>query len=58
MGFNSSQVGDGNVTNVVIRSRYTLLDLKAKKMEKRLKKLLRGIIEVVLDEINAADGTG
>lgn len=51
-GFNSAQVGDGNVTNVVIRSRYTLLDLKANKMEKRLRKLLKQIIEVVLAEIN------
>lgn len=51
-GFNSSQVGDGNVTNVVIRSRYTLLDLKANKMEKRLRKMLKDIIKVVLAEIN------
>lgn len=57
MGFNSSQVGDGNVTNVVIRSRYTLLDLKAEKLEKQLKKLLRKLIPVVLDEINATEGT-
>ena len=55
LGFNSSQVGDGNVTNVVIRSRYTLLDLKANKMETRLKKLLKEIIKVVLDEINTAN---
>ena len=54
-GFNSSQVGDGNVTNVVIRSRYTLLDLKANKMETRLRKLLKDIIKVVLDEINTAN---
>ena len=54
-GFNSSQVGDGNITNVVIRSRYTLLDLKANKMETRLKKLLKEIIKVVLDEINTAN---
>ena len=52
MGFNSSQVGDGNVTNVVIRSRYTLLEMKAKKLEKQLKRFLKGIIRVVLDEIN------
>ena len=57
MGFNSSQVGDGNVTNVVIRSRYTLLDLKAKKLIKRLKRFLKGIIKVVLDEINATNKT-
>lgn len=56
-GFNSSQVGDGNVTNVVILSRYTLLDLKANKLEKRLKKLLKQIIKVVLAEINQEHGT-
>lgn len=57
MAFNSAQSGDGNITNVVIRSRYTLLDLKAKKMIKRLKRFLKGIIKVVLDEINAKNGT-
>lgn len=56
-GFNSSQVGDGNVTNVVIRSRYTLLELKANKTEKRLRKLLKQIIKVVLAEINQENGT-
>lgn len=57
MGFNSSQVGDGNITNVVIRSRYTLLELKANKLEKRLKKLLKQIVKVVLDEINKNNKT-
>lgn len=57
MGFNSAQSGDGNITNVVIRSRYTLLDLKAKKLIKRLKRFLKGIIRVVLDEINMQNGT-
>ena len=56
MGFNSSQVGDGNVTNVVIRSRYTLLDLKANKLEKRLKHLLKQIVKIVLAEINTIHG--
>lgn len=57
MAFNSAQVGDGNVTNVVIRSRYTLLDLKAGKLIKRIKRFLKPIIKVVLDEINAKHGT-
>lgn len=57
MGFNSSAVGDGNVTNVVIRSRYTLLELKAKKLERRLKKMLKKVIQIVLDEINAENDT-
>lgn len=58
MGFNSSQAGDGNVTNVVIRSRYTLLDLKANKLEKQLKKFLKNPIRVVIDEINKKNSTG
>ena len=57
MGFNSAQSGDGNITNVVIRSRYTLLDLKANKLVKRLKRFLKPIIKIVLDEINAKNGT-
>lgn len=57
MGFNSAQSGDGNITNVVIRSRYTLLQLKAGKLEKRIKRFLKGIIRVVLDEINREHGT-
>lgn len=57
MGFNPAQVGDGNITNVVILSRYTLLDLKKSKFEKRLKKLLKQFIKVELDEINEEHGT-
>lgn len=57
MGFNAAQVGDGNVTNIVIKSRYALLDLKCNKLEIRLKAFLRKMIKVVLDEINRADGT-
>ena len=58
MGFNASQTGDGNITNVVIQSRYSLLDMKAGKMQDRLEALLEEIIPVVLDEINAEKGTG
>lgn len=57
MGFNSAQVGDGNVTNVVIRSRYALLDLKCNKLETRLKQFLRQIIKVVIEEINKQNNT-
>ena len=57
MGFNSSQVGDGNITNVVIQSRYALLEMKAKKMQDRLCALLEEIIKVVLDEINKENNT-
>ena len=58
MGFNSAQLGDGNITNVVIKSRYALLDLKCNKLEIRLKQLLRKLVGVVLDEINQQNGTG
>ena len=57
MGFNPAQVGDGNITNVVILSRYTLLDLKKSKLDKRVKKLLNKIIKIELDEINEEHGT-
>lgn len=57
MGFNPAQVGDGNITNVVILSRYTLLDLKKSKLDKRLKKLLKQIIKIELEEINKENGT-
>ena len=57
MGFNSAQIGDGNITNVVIKSRYALLDLKCNKLEKNLKNFLREIIEVILNDLNKKDGT-
>ena len=57
MGFNSAQLGDGNVTNVVIKSRYALLDLKCNKLEIRLRQFLRRILEVVVAEINARLGS-
>lgn len=53
MGFNSCQLGDGNITNVVIKSRYALLDLKCNKFEKQLRAFLSKIVQVVLDEINS-----
>lgn len=57
MGFNSSQLGDGNITNVVIKSRYTLLDLKCSKLAKKLKAFLKRLAKVVIEEINAENGT-
>jgi SPP1 family phage portal protein len=57
MGFNSAQIGDGNITNVVIKSRYALLDLKCNKLEIRLKQFLRKILKVVLESINEEFGT-
>jgi SPP1 family phage portal protein len=57
MGFNSAQVGDGNVTNIVIKSRYALLDLKCNKFETNLRRLLNKVVKVVLDEINTLNKT-
>lgn len=57
MGFDASQVGDGNVTNVVIKSRYALLDIKCDKLETRLRQTMGGILDVVLERINQERGT-
>ena len=57
MGFDASQVGDGNITNVVIKSRYALLDIKCDKLETHLRQTMGGILDVVLDRINAERGT-
>ena len=57
MGFNSAQLGDGNITNIVIKSRYALLDLKCNKLEVRLKQFMRKLLKVVLKEINELNDT-
>lgn len=57
MGFNSAQLGDGNITNIVIKSRYALLDLKCNKLEIRMKQFLKKILKVVLADINRTDQT-
>ena len=57
MGFNSAQLGDGNITNIVIKSRYALLDLKCNKLEIRLKQFMRKILKIVLAEINEVNET-
>lgn len=57
MGFNSAQLGDGNITNIVIKSRYALLDLKCNKSERRLRPFLKRLIQIALDEINKENKT-
>lgn len=58
MGLNMSGLKDTSATtNIAIKAMYSLLDLKAKKLEKNLKKLLRKLVEIVIDEINTANGT-
>lgn len=56
MAFDSSQSGDGNITNIVIKSRYTLLDLKCNQIEIRLRKVVRQMIELVVQNINNRTG--
>lgn len=58
MGLNTSGLKDTNATtNVAIKAMYSLLDLKCSKLEIRLKQFLRKLIKVVLQEINAVNGT-
>lgn len=52
MGFDSTQMGDGNITNVVIKSRYALLDMKANKAEVRLRAMISWINEMIVSDIN------
>lgn len=57
MGFDSSKTETSNVTNVVIKSRYALLDLKSNKKEMQLRRMMKKIIKIVLDEINKVNKT-
>lgn len=58
MGLNMLGLKDTSATtNMAIKAAYTLLELKAKKMEVRLKKLLKEVVKIVLAEINAENGT-
>ena len=44
-------------TNLAIKAAYSLLDLKANKLEIRLKQFMRKLLKVVLQEINDLNGT-
>ena len=46
-GVDTSAVGDGNITNVVIRSRYADLDLKANEFETQLDEWFEGVLYFV-----------
>ncbi|MDW8777350.1 phage portal protein [Streptococcus suis] len=56
MGFDSSQTGDGNITNVVIKSRYSLLDLKCNKIEVRLRAVIKEMLQLIIENINELHG--
>lgn len=53
MALNTSLVGEGNATNYILKSRYALLEMKCKKLESNLKRMMKKVITIVLDEINA-----
>lgn len=57
MGFNAAQLGDGNITNIVIKSRYALLDLKCNKLETKIRAFLKKLVKVALKEINDINDT-
>jgi SPP1 family phage portal protein len=54
MGLNTIGLKDTSATtNIAIKAAYSLLEMKANKMEQRLRRLLKDIIKVVLAEVNA-----
>ena len=57
-GLNTAGLKDTSATtNVAIKSAYSLLDLKANKLEIRLKQFMRKLLKIVLKEINDLNGT-
>lgn len=59
MGLNTSGLKDtAATTNIAIKAAYSLLDMKANKLEKRLKRLLKELLKVVISEINTKHKTG
>lgn len=59
MGLNTAGLKDtAATTNIAIKMAYTLLDLKCNKVEHNLRRYMKKIVKVALDEINKANGTG
>lgn len=57
-GLNTAGLKDTSATtNIAIKAAYSLLDMKASKLEIRLKQFLRKLLNVVLKEINDINGT-
>lgn len=57
LAFNASQTGDGNITNIILKSRYTLLDMKSRKLIWSIKEFLGVLLQIVINEINTTYGT-
>lgn len=59
MGLNLSSLKDtAATTNIAIKAAYSLLELRCNKAIIQIKKMLREMLKVVLDEINSKQGTG
>lgn len=59
MGLNLSGLKDTSATtNIAIKAAYSLLDLRCKHLERNIKRFLRKIVKVTLEEINEKEGTG
>lgn len=57
-GLNLSGLKDTSATtNIAIKAAYSLLDLRCNRLETTLKRFLRKIVNVVIDEINKEQGT-
>lgn len=58
MGLNMSGLKDTSATtNIAIKAAYSLLDLRCKHLERNIKRFLRKIVTVCIDEINQKNGT-
>lgn len=58
MGLNMAGLKDtAATTNIAIKAAYSLLELRCSKIIIQLKKMLREILSVVIDEINEQNGT-
>ena len=58
MGLNTESLKDTSATtSIAIKSAYANLDLKCESLTKELKKFMRKLVKVVLDEINVLNGT-
>ncbi|MCD8008149.1 MAG: phage portal protein [Clostridiales bacterium] len=58
MGLNLSGLKDtAATTNIAIKAAYSLLDLRCSHLERNIKRFLRKIVAVVIDEINQKQGT-
>lgn len=59
MGLNTAGLKDTTATtNIAIKMAYTLLDLKCNKVEHNLRRYMKKLVKIALDEINKANGTG